>query len=329
MHTARVAVVLLFATFNAGRHATADDGALADWGHSTSPVAAAHFGPAEQQSPSFTSEGLLPKQQGLLRASLERDEGDLRVVQAGMSPSIVSDEQTWALVAPYVWMPATRGTVGARGTTTSVDVSLSDLFDHLDDLNGAFMGHVEVGRGDIGLIFDGMLMQLDLSQRLPLGGRAKLDIGTTILESLVMTRIVNVDTDVEGGEFIVDLLGGARYYQAANSIRITPAVGPAIQADLTKDWVDLVFGARTAVTLMPDLKGFFRADFGGFGIGTSSNLAWNLTTGVEYALSCHPGSSVILGYRVLDIDETQKSGDQKFVYDLQMRGPFTAVAIRF
>jgi hypothetical protein len=250
--------------------------------------------------------------------------------QVGMTPQICGPDQTWVLVAPYVWAPAMRGTIGARGTTAQIDMSLSDLFELIEDLNGAVMAHVEVGKGDFGLIFDGLLMQLEPSQRGPAGGQIRFDISSTILESMAMVRIVNLEIDpASQSRFSIDLLGGARYYQVQNGIRINPAVGPTIQADLSKDWVDLVAGARTAVTVYPGIDGFFRADFGGFGIGTSSKLAWNLIAGMSYACDCHPGTSFAAGYRILDIDETQKSGNQRFVYDVKMQGPFAAFEFRF
>lgn len=252
------------------------------------------------------------------------------VRQIGLTPEISSGSETWVLVAPYLWATATKGTVGARGQTAPVDVSLSDLVELIPDLNGAFMGHVEVGRGSTGLIFDGLLMQLSPSERGPAGGKITLDVGTTILESLGMVRIVDLQTaSPSDSRFVVDLLGGARYYQVQNGIRIDPLVGPTVRADMTKDWVDVVVGARTAMTLTTGLEGFVRGDIGGFGFGTSSTLAWNLTTGVEYACPALPGSSLILGYRVLDIDETQESRANRFVYDVTMHGPFTALAYRF
>jgi hypothetical protein len=320
MAFARATAVILLAGILASPKSSASDRAWAGPGHTcstaSSPTVEAASGAVD-----------VAGQKRLLQASLETDEAEFRATQAGMRATAAPSEQTWVLFAPYVWMPAMHGTIGARGVTVPIDMNLDDVFKSLDDLNGAFMGHVEVGRGDVGLIFDGMLMQLGPEGTLPGGGRLKADIGSTILEALAMKRIVNEET--EAGHVSVDLLGGVRYYQVANNVRINPTVGPTIQADLTRHWVDLLVGARGAMTIAPGLQGFVRADFGGFGIGTSSDLAWNLTAGAEYSIESHPGSSLILGYRVLDIDETQKQGAQRFVYDVMLQGPFTAFAFRF
>ncbi|HVJ67135.1 MAG TPA: hypothetical protein VM510_04065 [Caulifigura sp.] len=250
--------------------------------------------------------------------------------QVAMTPDTAADDKTWVLVAPYGWMPATRGTVGARGVTTKVDASLADVFESLGDLNGAVMGHVEVGKNDWGLIFDGLLMRLSPEKNLPLGGKATVEISSTLLESMAMKRILDTTTDVPGMSRIrADLLAGARYYQVQSNLKINPVMGPTIQGDISKDWVDLVFGGRTSVTVADGLEGFLRADFGGFGIGTSSDLTWNLIAGGEYACPSCPGSSLVLGYRILDIKEKQGSGNDEFIYDVQMQGPFAAVAFRF
>jgi len=250
------------------------------------------------------------------------------LMQVAMTPE--TTDGTWVLVAPYVWAPAEKGKIGARGLTASVDLSLADLIDLIPDLNGAFMGHVEVGKGQYGLIFDGMLMQVEPSGRLPGGGSAKFLTGSTILETLGMLRVLDVPEQGSSGSLVtVDLLAGARYYQTQNELTLRPAIGPVLRADLTKDWMDLVFGARTEFALTSELFGFLRADIAGFGIGTSSDFTWNLTTGAEYKCASHPGTSLVLGYRVFSIDESQGSGNDRFVYDVLLHGPFSAVAFRF
>jgi hypothetical protein len=251
------------------------------------------------------------------------------VSQVSMTPE-AADGSTWVLVAPYGWLPAMRGNVGVGGLTSNVDVTLGDVVDHLDDLNGAFMGHVEVGKNQFGLIFDGMLMKLSPEKNFPSGASVRAEISSTLMEGLSMLRVIDTrDSDVPMPRTKIDVLAGARYYQVSTGLRINPAVGPSVAGQLTKDWVDLIVGSRAAVTVADGLDGFIRADFGGFGIGTSSKLSWNLIAGGEYACPSMPGSSIILGYRLLSIDERQKSGPNEFVYDVTMQGPFTAFAFRF
>jgi hypothetical protein len=260
-------------------------------------------------------------------SSLKTSDQPSTLMQVSMTPESTSG--TWVLVAPYVWATAQHGTIGAAGRTAPVDLSLADLVELIPDLNGAAMGHVEVGKGKFGLIFDAMLMKVEPSENLPGGGEIDIESSSTILESLAMLRVVDVPDEDAGSFVTVDLLSGLRYYQVQNAFRLDPVVGPTIAADISKDWVDLLVGARTAVAITSELSGFLRADFAGFGIGTSSDLTWNLTTGAEYACPSLPGSSLVLGYRILSIDETQGQGTDRFIYDVTLQGPFTAIAFRF
>lgn len=72
---------------------------------------------------------------------------------------------------------------------------------------------------------------------------------------------------------------------------------------------------------------FARADVGGFGIGSSSNLAWNVVAGLDY--QWNSSTSLLAGYRVLDIDQFSGAGATAFGFDVQMAGPFAAIAFQF
>ncbi len=256
---------------------------------------------------------------------------DQCVSGSGMCAPSCGDDQTWVVVAPYLWAPAMKGTVGAGGNLANVDLTLSDLFDLIeDDLNGAVMGHVEVGKGPRGLIFDTLIMQVSPTEPGPLGGTVSIESNLTIFEVLGMYRVLDMNTGRQTLSRVkFDLLGGARYYQVQGGVTIIPVQGPTIVAEQSENWVDLVVGARGAVTIVDGLDAFLRADFAGFGIGTSSKLAWHLVAGVEYACGFCPGSSLLLGYKLLDIDESKYSGAQQFVFDVKLQGPFLALAFRF
>lgn len=240
-------------------------------------------------------------------------------------------EPTWAVVAPYVWMPAMKGSVGANGNAQSVDYTLSDLFDDLSDINGAAMGHVEVGKGRRGFIIDGMLMKLSPEEAGPLGGTINVEADLTILEAMGMYRLMDADTGRQNFSNVkFDLLGGARYYQVGAGLTLDPIIGPTISREQSESWVDLVIGGRTEVVVNDQIAGFLRADFGGFGIGTSSKLAWNLEAGVKYDCQMCPGSSLLLGYKILDIDEVKHPDTpQQFVFDVRLQGPFVALLFEF
>lgn len=237
---------------------------------------------------------------------------------------------TWATVAPYVWAPMMDGTIGVNGDTATVNVSFSDLLDLVPDLNGAAMGHVEVGRGSGGILLDALFLEIAPTRRGPLGGKTSTEIEMTLIEALGTLRLFgNAPGEGPPSDVAFDLLGGLRYYDVAGEITDRPLIGPSVTRSQNENWVDLVIGARSEVALSQNLGGFVRGDVGGFGIGTSSRFTWNIQGGFEFACTDFPGWSGVLGYRVLDIDAVKYSGAQRFIFDMRIHGPFVALNYRF
>lgn len=241
------------------------------------------------------------------------------------------DDQVWATVTPYLWLPAMKGQIGVRGVVRDVDISLSDMWDLLGDLKGAAMVHLEVGRGNRGgLIIDTLLTDIASTETLPGGGTATVETSMTFLEGLGFRPIASYD---KCGPFIRnvswDVLYGARYYEVGAEVTVAPTAGPVVNVERSENWVDLVLGTRTRMQLANGGSAFARADFGGFGIGSSSDFAWNLHVGLENRLRRHPNTSLALGYKILDIKQSKGSGAQSFLFDMTMHGPFTGLMIRF
>jgi hypothetical protein len=235
---------------------------------------------------------------------------------------------TWVVFAPYGWISGINGQIVTPGRVLNINVSPSDVLEHLGDVNGAFMLHTEFGRGDWGIIIDGSLIRL--SPQVTTGpALIDLDVQQTLMELLGMYRLVEAsDYVVDGKSLTVDLLGGGRYYQVSNGLTIDPfGPGPTLQEQRSKTWVDLVLGARARAPLTSSLDVFTRADIGGFGIGSSSNFSWNVVAGLDYQWSS--STSLLAGYRVLDIDQLSGAGDTAFGFDVRMSGPFAAMAVRF
>ena len=236
--------------------------------------------------------------------------------------------RTWAMIAPFGWIPAMQGTITINNRAIPVDLSLSDVVNLLkDDLQGAAMLQLEAGRGDLGFIVNGMIVSLSSARTLgPL--TANIDIDQTFLEGFGFYRVVDSsDSDVP---WTVDVLGGLRYYSVdvAGQVFVGP-VGP-INVGQSNQWVDLVVGVRSAVALTESLEAFGRADVGGFGIGTSSDPAWNVQGGLRYRTPAIEGLSLVGGYKLLDIREYNSAGSpDAFGFDVRMHGPFAAIAYEF
>ena len=70
-----------------------------------------------------------------------------------------------------------------------------------------------------------------------------------------------------------------------------------------------------------------RGDAGGFGIGSASDLTWQILGGVDYKLS----KNMILnaGYRYVELDYSRGSGSNEFGIDLRAQGPYMGLTILF
>ena len=181
----------------------------------------------------------------------------------------------------------------------------------------------------MGIIVDTNIVRM--SQTTNLGAaQADIDIQQTLLEVLGVYRMIEAPAvGMPKQVFSADFLAGARYYNFNNGVTITPfdTTLPIVPLSANATWVDLVVGARGRAPIIQGVDAFFRADFGGFGIGTSSSLAWNLVAGLDWHVTEH--FSFLFGYRVLDIDESRGEGASRFAYDAKMQGAFTAFALQY
>lgn len=240
-----------------------------------------------------------------------------------------STRGTWVLIAPYGWIAGVNGEIGIGNQVLNVDLTPGQALAHLGSVDGALMLHMEVGKGDWGFILDGNLIRASTSvQTLP--AQVDVTLQQTLLEGLGMYRLVEAsDYFVEGKSLTVDLLAGGRYYQFGNAFVFHPSnpVIPSFQTNNSSTWVDMIIGARTRVPVTHSLDAFARADVGGFGMGSSSTLAWNLIAGVDWKMTAC--SSLIAGYRQLDINKHSDSGSLAFDFNARLYGPFMALAFQF
>ena len=254
---------------------------------------------------------------------------DVHFVDGGPYAGPTSTGGTWVMIAPYGWIAGIKGEVGIGNRVLNVDLTPSRVLQHLGDVDGALMLHTEVGRGDWGFILDANLIRASTSVS-TVPALVDVTLSQTLLEALGMYRAVEIsDLLVDGRSLTVDFLAGARYYQFSNGFAVYPAnpIFPPVQTTLSATWVDMVIGARTRVPVTNSLDAFARIDLGGFGISSSSTMSWNLVAGVDYKMTAN--SSLIAGYRQLDINKQSYSGTQPFDFNATLYGPFMALAFQF
>ncbi len=241
--------------------------------------------------------------------------------------------QTWVKLTPYAWVSQVSGNATVHGNTMPVNVDYQDLWNLLEngEVRGAFMGHLEFGRDNWAMFVNADIVSADPSVQVR---RLNIDTGVS-LALLEMGGAVDVfnanESDPVHSPFRVQMLGGLRYYSVNTSAILSlPNINPVLQDSQGEQWVDLFVGMRAIAELKSGVDAFVRGDIGGFGIGSSSNHAWNMTAGVTTEFIW--GSNLVLGYRVFDLDQSLHGGTgspQGFGFDAVMHGPVLGLTFQF
>lgn len=217
-------------------------------------------------------------------------------------------EDRWRfLLAPYLWAVNINGDIAARGVEGDINLGFDELLDQVDI---AAQVHFEAKKDKWAFILDSTYIEAsDDNARV---GPAPAE---TELEYL-MTELLTAYRFSPKWEVI----GGLRLWDMENIVTI--GGGPRIKQ--STDWVDLVGGARFTTRLMK--KWFFigRGDIGGFGISDSSDIS--LGASALFAWQFGKNDSLVLGYRILNVNREDGSGANKFEVDLTQDGPLVGVA---
>lgn len=203
------------------------------------------------------------------------------------------------------------GHIEARGRQADVDVSSSELLDHLDmagmmavrsekqryalTLNAVFTGLSADGTGARGAFYD-------------------VDVTQDLVELAWSWRL----------DERYELYVGGRYQSLSADLSIKlPNASDAVAR--SKSLFDPILGARAAWPIGQAFTLTARADVGGFGVG--SDLTWSALAAVDWSISENFG--LVFGYRALDTDYSKGSGEDRFEFDLRVSGPLLGLRYNF
>jgi hypothetical protein len=242
------------------------------------------------------------------------------VIHGADGGSYGSGRNQWTfLIAPYLWVPGMDGDVGIKGRETDVESSVSDTVDLLKDhLEAAFILHLELWSGNWGgwLDINTYTLEADRNGRIT---DAEAELTQTIVEAAVAYRF-----DMGDG-WLIEPFAGLRYSSLEIDLEIEVVGQPLFDRDADEGWLDPIVGVRTHVEVTDWLSLRLRGDIGGFGVG--SDLTWSITAGGDFHLT--DWFSVFLGWRWLDTDYEDGSGNSKFEYDMLQSGPILGLVFRF
>jgi opacity protein-like surface antigen len=95
----------------------------------------------------------------------------------------------------------------------------------------------------------------------------------------------------------------------------------------SRDWVEPLIGARFVWELNEKISLLFRGDVGGFGIGSASDLTYNLIPGCSYRLT--ENTTFDLSYQYFNMDYSNGSGRDELAIDVEAYGPSFGMTILF
>jgi len=246
----------------------------------------------------------------------------------------------WELeILPYAWIPGTFGTLDIAGRTADLDVSVNDVLQLAFDGDALSAGGYFSARYDrLEAFVDayGGYADEDTTQKIPtqyctLCVAAKAKLYFTFVDVAVGYRLGQWSLPGRLRPFTFGVYAGTRImYFKADLSGSGGALGEILHTGAVSrsfDWADPLLGVRWEVPILDALSLEFRGDIGGF--GASSDLIWGLLGGVRYWPTWRPWALrpwLGAGYRVVSFDRGFGSGD---TLDLEFRGPYSGVGVRF
>lgn len=208
-------------------------------------------------------------------------------------------------VAPYIWGASMKGDLTIAGRQVPVDLSASDIFNHMDI---GWMGMFAARKGNWGVVGDFLWVDLGADTRV---GHVDQTLG---IASVIGTRRVSD---------WAEMTFGARYTRVDATVDFT-VPGPA-SIDKKQDWIDPIVGVIIRTPGEHKWHGKLVADVGGFGVGSAFTWQAIPTASVDLAKWC----TLEFGWRWLSTDYETGSGLDEFKYEILLQGPIVGAAFKW
>jgi opacity protein-like surface antigen len=229
-------------------------------------------------------------------------------------------------VSPYLWVPNIKGHARAGIIPGDVDFDFTDWLDALsDELDIALKSRIEAHKDDLGLYVDFLYVSLDDESSGALA-TTSIEFEQVIIEFGVTYTLWESESGIINGKpAVIELDVGGRFYNISTDISLSFGGGAASSGGLSENWLDPTIGARLQYPLTTNWSLGAEADIGGFDLG--SEFSWSVSAALQYKFSNN--FSLFAGYRILDVDYDRGAGGDRFVFDVQMRGPMFGATFRF
>lgn len=239
------------------------------------------------------------------------------------SPGDTSSKDEWKLlVVPFIWAVGVDMDMAAGPIDISAEIGFDDIIKNAD---GALQLHLELEKGRWRLFLDETWGKVG-KQKDDLLLKGTIDMTFNLLEFGVGYDLIDRPTGKfgDGRLRLQPILGGRWTYMKPDiKLKRRPSIS-SFNLEESFDWLDLLVGVRFHADFAERWGFNLNTNIGGFGIGSSSELAWNVTALFNYDISDR--HQLYFGYRHLDIDyDAQGILDA----DIAMSGPLIGFGFRF
>jgi opacity protein-like surface antigen len=216
----------------------------------------------------------------------------------------------------YGWLPGVSTNLDPPFGTIDGGQSASSV---LESLDFAFFGRIDVSNGTWGVLGDLAYADLEFSPSI----RNVLFRGTDVGTQLLMASMYGTYRFYDTSAVVVEAAAGLRYYDLDLSIDLEGVLIPDVSWDIGAAWTDIVVGGRAIAPISDQWTVRLFGDIGGFGIGDSSDLSWEIVANLSYVLSDR--WSMQLGYRHLSIEQEIDGLDAR----VSLSGPVIGISAAF
>jgi hypothetical protein len=226
--------------------------------------------------------------------------------------STTADDGWHFVVAPYLWLPWTYGTVGGLGREVHVYADPSQIFSHF---RFGLMGLIEADHKRVVLPLDIIWARFGDDKALPfpnvLATTANVKVDEFILTPKIGYRLLDQE------KIKIDALTGFRYWHLGQNLQFSPS-RLGLNFSGSQNWVDPLVGGRILGVLTPKVNLSIGGDVGGW--GTGSQLDYQIAGLLGYKIK--PKWTLEGGYRYLDVNYRSKT-----IYDAATSGIVLGVSI--
>jgi opacity protein-like surface antigen len=204
--------------------------------------------------------------------------------------------------SPYLWAAGLDTSVRIGDLSAERTINASDVLSHLDM---GLMGAFEARRGQWGVLFDALYVNLSKDR-----GNTEIEMTQQMYSLAGLWRAVD-------GPYTVDLMAGARYNYIRPELKFPAPLGTRAS---TKTAIDPFVGVRGSVPVAPRWSLWGHLDAGTL---DGSDYAWQLLVGAAYAFS--DTGDLKFGYRTYKV----KFSDRDFEVRNTEDGVFLGATFKF